>query len=405
MTLQEILQKRAQLIAEARQLVDRAEKENRALTAEEDGNYKKYLSDAAELNERAQRQRDVTELGTGMDAPFTRDALVTGDGQTTPDAKVQRDAFVQFLKRGREAMSGAEQRALQVGVDTTGGYLVVPEQMAVGMIQAKDNLVWMRAKATKFAVPRAQSLGMVSLDADPADPTWTSELATGSEDSTMSFGKRKLEPTPLAKRIKVSNALLDMASGIESLVMARLAYKFGTTEEYAFLLGTGANQPLGVFVASNDGITTARDFTTGNTATSIKVDGLKGAKYTLKAQYRGSPSCGWMFHRDAIAQISQLKDGSGQYLWQPSLVLGEPDRLLNLPVQESEYVPNTFTASQYVGILGDFSYYYIADAMAIRMQRLNELYAETNQTGFIARAATDGMPALAEAFVRVKLST
>jgi len=39
----------------------------------------------------------------------------------------------------------------------------------------------------------------------------------------------------------------------------------------------------------------------------------------------------------------------------------------------------------------------------MRIQRLNELYAATNQVGFISRLESDGMPVLEEAFARVKL--
>jgi HK97 family phage major capsid protein len=70
----------------------------------------------------------------------------------------------------------------------------------------------------------------------------------------------------------------------------------------------------------------------------------------------------------------------------------------------SEYAPNTFTASQYVGILGDFSYVWIADSLQMEMQRLEELFASTNQVGLIGRLESDGMPVLSEAFVRVKLA-
>jgi Phage capsid family len=68
--------------------------------------------------------------------------------------------------------------------------------------------------------------------------------------------------------------------------------------------------------------------------------------------------------------------------------------------------PNSSQAStgEYVGLLGDFSHYWIADALSMQIQRLNELYAETNQVGFIGRLETDGAPVLEEAFVRVKLA-
>ena len=97
-------------------------------------------------------------------------------------------------------------------------------------------------------------------------------------------------------------------------------------------------------------------------------------------------------------------DGNGQYIWRDSVQAGEPDRLLGLPVFMSEYAPSTMTANLYVGILGDFSYYWVADALDMQVQRLVELYAESNQTGLIGRMESDAQPVLAEAFVRVKLA-
>ena len=86
------------------------------------------------------------------------------------------------------------------------------------------------------------------------------------------------------------------------------------------------------------------------------------------------------------------------------MAIGQPDRILDLPFYESEYVPNTFTTGLYVAILGDFSFYWVADALDFTIQRLVELYAATNQVGFIGRLETDGMPVLAEAFSRLKLA-
>jgi HK97 family phage major capsid protein len=219
----------------------------------------------------------------------------------------------------------------------------------------------------------------------------------------MGFGKRELHPHPLVKRIKVSNKMLRVSSfDVEGLVRQRLAYKFAVTEENAFLNGSGSGQPLGMMIASDDGISTSRDVSTGNATTSIKFDGLFEAKYTLKSQYWGKAR--WVFHRDGVKQVAKLKDGDGQYIWSESVRVGEPDRLLGFPVMMSEYCPSTFTTGLYVGILGDFSYYWIADAMNMQVQRLVELYAEANQTGFIGRLECDGAPVLEEAFVRVKLA-
>src|SRR6185312_10547558 len=136
-------------------------------------------------------------------------------------------------------------------------------------------------------VTTAKALGVASLDNDPADADWTAEIAIGSEDSTMSFGNREMVPNPSAKLIKVSNKLLRAtAGGAEKLVRERLGYKFGITEEKAFLTGSGQNQPLGVFTPSNSGIDTSRDISAGNTANAVTFDGLIAAKYALKAQYQ-----------------------------------------------------------------------------------------------------------------------
>jgi HK97 family phage major capsid protein len=280
---------------------------------------------------------------------------------------------------------------------------VAGEQFIAQLIQAVDNLVFMRQLGTVFLVPKAESLGVPTLDTDPSDAVWTAEIKTGNEDSSMAFGKRNLHPAPLAKRMKVSRKLLRVSLlAAEAIVRERLAYKFGVTEENCFLNGTGANQPLGLFTASADGISTSRDVSTGNAATAIKADGLINALYSLKSPYQATAK--WIFHRLAIREIRKLKDGEGNYLWQSGITADKPDTILQKPFVMSEYVPSTFTTGLYVGIVGDFSFYWIAQAMSLEIQRLDELYAETNQVGFIGRQEVDGMPVLEEAFARVKLA-
>jgi HK97 family phage major capsid protein len=167
------------------------------------------------------------------------------------------------------------------------------------------------------------------------------------------------------------------------------------------MTGDGAGKPLGLFTASVDGITTARDVSTGNTATEVKFDGLIEAKYAVKAQYRNKAE--WIFHRTGIKQIRKLKDSEGQYIWQPSVIAGSPDLLLGVPVNESEYAPAVFTTGLYVGVYGNLQHYWICDSLAMEMQVLMELYARTNQVDYMTRIETDGAPVVANAFARVKL--
>jgi HK97 family phage major capsid protein len=415
------------MAAQIRSIVETAEKENRALTAEEQANYDKGFTEQDELRqtiERAERQQELdAELATAVDQDGGVEARggrgAEGDredrrreseecpaeyrGNAALERAWEQRGSRQYNADFRRFLQTGEIRSLSAGTDSEGGYTVVPMQFADGLLKAIDNLVFIRQRATKDRVERAEKLGILTLEADPADADWTSELLTGNEDSSMAFGRREMEPHPLAKRIKVSNKLMRQSSrGIEGIVMQRLAYKNGVSQEKAFLTGDGSGKPLGVFTASASGIPSSRDVSTSNTATAVTMDGLISAKFALKAGYLANAV--WMFHRDAVAMISKLKDSNNQYLWQPSTQVGQPDRLLGVPVIMSEYAPNTFTAGLYAGIIGDFSYYHIADALDMQIQRLTELYAETNQTGFISRLETDGQPTLGEAFARVTLA-
>jgi HK97 family phage major capsid protein len=275
------------------------------------------------------------------------------------------------------------------------------EQFSNQLIQKVDDQVFIRGLATKETVANAQSLGVPSLDSDPADPDWTFELDTGGDDTNMAFGKRELFPHPLAKQVKISNKLLRMSPMVDAKVIERLSYKFAIAQEKGFMTGSGAEQPLGVFTPSANGISTGRDVLTGS-ATSILADSLFDAMYTLKAAYQAKAV--WIFHRDGIKIIRKLKDSQNRYLWEPAITAGQPDLILGRPFYMSEYAPNTFTTGLYVGIVGDFSRYLIADALSMQVQRVVELYARQNQTGFIGRLETDGMPVLEEAFVRLKTS-
>ena len=77
---------------------------------------------------------------------------------------------------------------------------------------------------------------------------------------------------------------------VDSIVRERLAYKFAVVMENAYINGSGSNQPLGFMVASDWGIGTGQDISTGNTATAFTADGLINAQMNLKLQYRNSPT-------------------------------------------------------------------------------------------------------------------
>jgi HK97 family phage major capsid protein len=386
------------------------------LSAEDESRFQALTAEDERLAKAIEREEGLASRDANLSTPIAeptrpepRSDATAGDGTRVKPRSTDeyRKAFKRFLMTGdQRSLQTVESRAtadgLQADSDAAGGFTYPDEQFVNTLIKFVDNAVIVRQKATVQRVTNADALGAPSLDADPEDGDWTQELTSVDLDTQMEFGKRELRPHELTKGIKVSRKLLARSvMDIDTLVAQRLSYKLAVTQETAFMTGNGVNKPLGLFVASNDGISTARD-TTASATTSWTADNLIDVQYSVKPQYQATGE--WVLHRDGVRNTRKLKDGNGQYIWQPGLGAGQTDTLLGRPLNQSEYAPNTFTTGLYAALFGDLSFYWIADAEDISIQRLMELYALTNQVGFIARSATDGMPVLAEAFARLKLA-
>ena len=89
--------------------------------------------------------------------------------------------------------------------------------------------------------------------------------------------------------------------------------------------------------------------------------------------------------------IRKLKDGQGQYLWQPGLKEGQPDKLFSYRLVTSAYMPEVASGAKPV-LFGDFSKYVIRDAMGITMYRFaDSAFAQKGQVGFLAFMRSGGV--------------
>ncbi|WP_435969313.1 phage major capsid protein [Streptomyces sp. Qhu_M48] len=397
--IRELRTKRTKLGADARAIMTQAETEGRSMTPEEEVRFDKFMEERDGVDRTIERVEKLEDEERGLE-DLERGGKPGGDEAM--------GALRAYLLGGRSVLTERQARALNAGHDPEGGFLVAPQQFVKDLLKGVDDMVALRGLATVHQLTQAESLGVPTLDTDLNDADWTSELATGNQDDAMRFGKRELRPHPLAKRVKISRKLMRASTtNPETLVRERMGYKFGVTAEKAYMVGDGNQKPLGLFTANSDGIPTSRDVdvsTSGtgftNVAAGNAADDLITAKYTLKGAYHRNAR--WLFHRLMVASVRKLKDGDGNYIWAAGLSDSEPDKILGLPFIMSEFAPSTFGDGDYVGMLGDFSYYWIAEALQFEVQRLNELYAESNQVGFIGRQEADGMPVLAEAFVRLQ---
>ena len=124
--------------------------------------------------------------------------------------------------------------------------------------------------------------------------------------------------------------------------------------------------------------------------------------YSLKAPYRKNAK--FLMNEATVSLIRKLKDGNGNYLWQPSVQAGQPDKILGYDVFTTPFAP-TIAGGALAIAFGDFSNYWIGDRGGRTVQRLNELYATNGQVGYVATERVDGKVILPEAIKLLKMKS
>lgn len=403
-------------ISAASEILSNAEKRGEKMTADEDAKFEALHKEAAELTSdinKYLRQRDAEKEAASISQ--TRAHVDVETRVKTPQTREEWRATEAYRSaywksefgRGRVELNDEEKRALSAGTDSEGGYTAPPTQFVATLIKELNDAVYMRGKGNIITLSGGgDSITRPKRAAKLGNLTWTTELGTGSADSTYAFGQLVISGRPLARRILISEDLLnESALNIEQEVISEFVTVFGEVMESNYFTGDGTSEsPVGIFNTSHaDAIPTTRDAqnATGNT-TNYTYDGLVDCKYKVKSAYRAG--CEWLIHRDGIAKVAKLKDSNNDPIWRAGLAAGEPDTLLGHAIMESEFAPNTFTAGLYIAAFFNPKYYDILDIAGFKIKRLNELYAETNQIGMIGRYKGGAKPRDAQAFARLKTS-
>jgi len=171
----------------------------------------------------------------------------------------------------------------------------------------------------------------------------------------------------------------------------------GNAEENAFITGDGTGKPTGIL----DGTSGAEVGVTAASETAVTFDEVFALYYALKAPYRKKAA--FLCNEALLLQLMTLKDKNDNYIWKPSLEIGKPNTLLGRPIHTSAYMP-AIAAGNKALLFGDYSYYWIADRQNRTFKRLNELYARTDQVGFISTQRVDGKLILREAVQALQMS-
>ena len=392
MTIVEMREKRSKLWKTMEGFLDtHRDSVNGTLSAEDDATYSKMEAELNAMTNEVKRMERREAIEAELNKPTTD--RITEKPQSGPveqktgrASKAYKEDFANHI-RGQRLIHNV----LSESTDANGGYLVPTEFEHQIIDSLKEENVMRRL----CNVITTASERKIPVAATHSVATWTAENAAITE-SNPTFGQKTIDAFKLTDLIKVSTELLeDSEFDLENYIAREFAYAFGSAEEQAFCVGTGSGQPTGLF--TKDGGTVG---VTAASATAITADEVISLIYALKAPYRKSAK--FLMNDATVAALRKLKDTNGQYLWQPSVQAGQPDKLLGYEIYTSPYVP-TLGAGALAVAFGDFHNYWIADRTGRTVQRLNELYAGNGQVGFVATERVDGKIILPEGIQLLKM--
>lgn len=339
---------------------------------------------------------DLDRYGNAMKEIETRQQRMMLEGSggdrkdaMTPEQKAYKTGFVGFMRKGVETgLSDLQEKAMSVGSDPDGGYLV-PQDTSGRMIEKIFETSPMRQHASAQTISTDALEGPNDLN-DGVAGGWVSETGARPNTGTPQVGKWRIPVHEMyAYPLATQTLLDDGAVDVEAWLTGKTTGKMSRVETTAFFTGSGNGQPRGLLTyptaATPDSSRTwgtyehvATGTSGGYGATSNGMDKLVDLVHKVKAAYR--PGSAFWMSRASLGTTRQLKDATGAYLWLPAASADQLSTLLGYPVVEAEDMPIIAANSLSVGFGNMGTTYQIVDRMGFRV--LRDPYSNKPYVGF-----------------------
>ncbi|MGF1650363.1 MAG: phage major capsid protein [Hyphomicrobiaceae bacterium] len=322
--------------------------------------------------DRISRSLDVQQKTVDALVQRATRAASHGPGPGLQDAYAE--AFSSYVRKGQDGgLRDLDRKAMSIGTDSDGGYLV-PHETETMINSALRDASPIRAIASVRQVTGAVLKKPFAITGQ--ETGWAGETAARPQTTTptlaeLTFPTMELYAMPAATQALLDDAAIDIDLWIADEVRA----VFAEQEGKAFVIGDGNNKPRGFMdyptVAAASwtwgNLATISTGVSGGFAASAPADRLIDLIYAIKAGYRANGT--FVMNRKTQAAVRKLKDADGHYLWQPSVSAGSPPTLLGYPVVEAEDMPDIAANANAIAF-GDFRRgYLIVDRLGIRMLR------------------------------------
>lgn len=359
---------------EAKAILDTAAAEGRDLSAEEEQTY-------ARINEDLNKRSETIKALQADEEREARIAEATRGLRTEHGFKVVNDAdTIRALARGEIRSAEFEKR--DVVTTSTGApvptsfYDQLVEHMVVVGPMLETSTMLRTAGGEALQIPRTSAYSGASVFAQGS--------AIGESDPTFQQFIT-LNAYKYAFLVQVSREMIE-DSGVDLLgfLSRQTGISIGVAVNKALTTGTDSTMPNGIAVAAGSGIT-------GGTgvAGAFTADNLIDLSYSVNSAYRRMPGTGWQMAATSLASTRKLKDTVGQYLFQPSLVAGQPDSLLGYPIYENPDLAAAGTGAKSV-LFGHLPSYFVRMAGPIRFDRSDDYAFANDLVTFRATVRIDG---------------
>lgn len=352
------------------------------------GSAEVLLSEHKEQLDRVQDALDKVEIR--LNRPLVGQESASRPGEVSPEVK----AFQKWQRRGEKGMTPEELKLLSVGDDTEGGYLV-PAVRAERIIQKLVEFSPVRELATVVTISTGDAWEIPREGATNWAADWVAETGSRPQTTAQSWALERVQVHEMYANPFITQRMLeDTSFDLDTWIDDGLSRRFGVVEGTAFISGNGVGKP--------EGLLTPSGLTTVNTglAADITADGLIATFYTLPEFYAMNAT--WLMRRATIRVVRQLKDGNGQYLWQPGLSGGAPATILDRPYREAIDMP-AIAANANVAVFGDIRRAYaIVDRRQMLMVR--DPFTSKPNVELYTTKRVGGQPILTEAYVVMKVA-
>lgn len=373
MNLQELIVARATKLGEMKALNEANPTMDETVSAQYDALHAEFKT----LNRDVEIAKTENALSKDVDDVLTLDGVEGAFAQA--DYKSSFDNYLAG-KNIQEAMN-----SMTEGVDADGGY-TVPVSYQNTVVSKLNALSTTRSISS---VMGTTSTTNIPTEGDAPTFAWIDEEgAYGQTKST--FGNVQLGAWKLGGIIKVSRELLaDTAINFDAYMAGQIAKGIDKAESPAFAIGDGVKKPTGYATSAMVG-----GSSTTAAISAVTTDEIVDIYYDLPEEYRRNST--WRMNDSTLKAIDKLKDGQGNYIL-TTFSDGTRPTIKGRPIEIDNSMADLGTGNKFI-VLGDFSFYQIADRGVMTIQRLNELYAGTGMIGFQVTVRVDGKVTIGEAF-------